>query len=114
MQRGALLQQVELLEDHAHGAARLQQLLFGKRPQLLPVHRDRTLGRLFQKIDAPHQRGFARAGQADDAKYLAASDVQADTVKRHNRTRAPAERLVQVLDSHNNILFQTLFPLVSK
>ena len=106
LQRRALLQQVKLLEDHAHRAARLEQLLFGEPAELLPVHRDRALGRLLQKVDAAHERAFARAGQADDAEDFAAVNLQINAVERNHSTRAAAEGLIQVLYADDTILVQ--------
>jgi hypothetical protein len=39
--------------------------------QVSAVYQHLAAGGLLQQIDAPHQRGFSRAGQADDAEYLA-------------------------------------------
>ena len=110
LQRRALLQQVKLLEDHAHRAARLEQLLFGQLAQLLPVHGHRALGRRLQKVDAAHKRTFARARQADDAEDLAAADVQIHAVQRNHRTRPAAEGFIQVSNTNDVILFQAHSP----
>ena len=78
----ALLQQIEVLKDHADAAARPQQLLLGKRGQLLSVQHDLTGGRRLQEVDAAHQRGLARTGQADDAEDLTVADGEGNVLQR--------------------------------
>ena len=50
--------------------------------EVAAIQQDLSGGRLLQKVDAAHQRGLARAGQADDAEDLAVVDIQADILQR--------------------------------
>ena len=81
-QHRPLLEQVEVLKDHPDRTPRLQKLLLRQRREVAAVQQDLSGGRLLQKVDAAHQRGLARAGQADDAEDLAVVDIQADILQR--------------------------------
>ena len=106
LERGALLEQVELLKDHAHRAARLEQLLFRETAELLTVHGDGACGRLFEKVDAAHERGFACTGQTDDAENFAAADVEVDAVERRDLAGSAGECFVETSDANDSVLFQ--------
>ena len=71
-QAGALHEQVELLEDHADGAALTDAAPCGVHgAQILAVNDHLTGGGPLQQVDAAHQGGLARAAHADDAEDVA-------------------------------------------
>ena len=92
-----LREQIEMLEDHRDLLAELAERLRAERGEILAVDDDAARGRLFQKVDAAHQRRFARAGHADDAENVALLDVQVDIFQGVYRLGFPLEGLCQVV-----------------
>ena len=80
-QAGALHEQVELLEDHADGAALLPQLGGGQLHEILSVDDHLARCRALQQVDAAHQGGLARAAHAHDAEDVPVPDGQIDVVQ---------------------------------
>ena len=72
----ARLHEVEVLKDHADLPSRRAQLPFRILRQILPVQDDLAGRGPLQQVDAAHQRGLARAGEADDAEDFAVPDGQ--------------------------------------
>ena len=85
-----------MLEDHGDLLPELPELLGGQRRKILPVDHDVALGRPFKEVDAAHQRGFARAGHADNPVDLPLIDGQVDVAQRLHRLRLSPECLGQV------------------
>ena len=103
LQAGALHQQVELLEDHSDVAAALAQLGRGQALHGSAVNDDAALRGALQQIDAAHQRGFARAGHADDAIDGTIRDGQVNVFQRIHRAVLHLEGLGNVFDlDHRN------------
>ena len=93
----ALHEQVELLEDHAHGAAGPVQFGGGQPAHVLSVENDRSFRGALQQIDAAYQRAFARAAHADDAEDIALFHGQVDIPERDHGAVLAFERLAQPL-----------------
>ena len=68
-QHGHVRVEVKLLKDHGGGLPHQPRPVPGR--QLLAVDVDVAAGRLLQKVHAPHRRGLARAGRADDDQLFA-------------------------------------------
>mgnify|MGYP000242461346 CR=1 FL=1 len=68
-----------------------------------PFDQDIPLGGHLQQVDAAHQRGFTRAGHADDAVNGAIRDGQADVLQRIHCAVLHLEGLGKVFDlDHRN------------
>ena len=67
---GTLHEQVELLEDHAHGAPGLAQLGIGLAAEVPALKKDAAARGAFQQVDAAHKGGLARTALADDAENV--------------------------------------------
>ena len=93
LQRRALHQQVEALEDHADVPPRRAQLLQARKVR--PRHGDAAGVRPLEQVHAAHERALPRAGKADNAEDLPLLDVQADVVEGRHRRSAAAEGLCQ-------------------
>ena len=104
-QHGALLEQAEMLEDHAHAAAELAQRLAGIFGHIFSIDDNIARAGLFQHVDAAHQRGFARAGFTDDAKDVAVLNSEAHVVKRREFAFARAVNLGNVVN-FNHVIYQ--------
>nr|GEU28263.1 hypothetical protein [Tanacetum cinerariifolium] len=76
IEHGGVLQQVELLEDHADIAARVAQIALGQRRELLAGDGDGAAVGALQQIEKAQQRGLAGAALADQAKDVAPVDVE--------------------------------------
>ena len=96
LQRGALHQQMEALEDHAHGFAGAAEFCGAHRGQIPAVEQHLPAVRALEQVDAAHQRALARAGQADDAEDLAVRDPQTDIVQSADLRIGAAEALAQM------------------
>ena len=73
-----------------------------------------AIGVRFFGGDAAHERGFAGAGQTDDAENLAAVDVEVDAVERCDLAGTAGERFIEVSDANDCVLFQVPFLLTRK
>ena len=82
-----------MLEDHADLFAHGAQLAAIHGREVAPVDLDRAARRPLEHVDAADQRRFARAGEADDAEYLAARDREADVLERVHGTGRTVIRL---------------------
>ena len=80
----AAAHEVEMLEDHANFLPGCPQLDGGESCHLLSVHRHRAGGGPLQKVDTPHQSGFARTGKTDDAVNLLFPDGERHILHRVN------------------------------
>lgn len=91
---GARGQQVEVLEDHADGAARAAQFLAGpsaapgERGQIGPVDAHGARRGAFEEVDAADEGGLPGAAAADDSEDLALAYVQVDAVQSGDRMAA--------------------------
>ena len=93
IQGGALLQQVEALEDHGDLPPLLPQGLVLQVPQILAVEQNFAIGGPFQQVDAAHQGALACTGQADDTENLPGLDCQRDIVQCRHLIFPGAEHL---------------------
>ena len=91
-----------MLEDHANGMAQMTQILFSElclpavffqqKSFLAGMHRTEAIDgnrarlRLFQKVDAAHQRAFASAGIADHPKDFSFANAERDIIDGVNLT----------------------------
>ncbi len=71
-----VLQQVELLEDHADVLARVAQLAARERGEVAPADEDLARIGPLQQVDEAQQRRFAGAALADQAEHVALLDVE--------------------------------------
>ena len=85
-----VLQQVELLEDHADLLAGIAQPLLVQRRQLLAGHEDPTAVGALQQVHQPQQRGLACTTAPDEPQRIATRDGQ-----RHVTHRVKAVAPVQ-------------------
>ena len=92
-----LREQVKMLENHRNLLAKLAQFLRAERGEILTVDDDVARCRLFQKVNAAHERRFARAGHADDSKNVALLDVQVDVFQGVYRLGFTLEGFCQVV-----------------
>ena len=110
-QHGALLEQAEVLEDHADGGAQLEQLLAGEVGDIAPVDEDLARRGALEQVDAAHERGLARARGTDDAEDVAVVDGQVDVVERMVRgIRRCVIRFAQVLNLYHGASQMFLVP----
>ena len=70
--------EVEGLEDHADFAAELAQRFAGEFGNVRAVHGQFAFGDVDHAVDGADQRGFARAGEADDGDELALLKLEVD------------------------------------
>ena len=85
--------QVERLEHDADmAAAEARQRVFVERVQIFAGHRDRAGVGALQPGHHHQQRGFARAGRADEANCLAAAYIQVDVFEDMDAGRPLPER----------------------
>ena len=83
-----LIQEVKLLEDHAHLATRLPDLLITHIPEGLSLEENLSARRDLQIIDTADQCRLARTGETDDTLYRALQNIQIDVIERiHVPTR---------------------------
>ena len=109
-QHGALLEQAEVLEDHADSGAHVRQLLAFRVGDVLAVDAHFAGSGAFQQVDAAHQRRLARAGGAEDAEDFTRIDGQVDVVQHLMRLGATAIAFVQMVDlNRHNVLFLLMF-----
>ena len=73
--------EVEGLEDHADLAAELAQRLAGELGNVRVVHGQFALGDVDHAVDGADQRGFARAGEADDGDEFALLELEVDVLE---------------------------------
>ena len=115
LQAGTLHQQVELLEDHRDLPPGIAQLCGAQLHHFAAVHDHLALVRAFQHIDAPHQRGLACAGHADNTVNIAVLNFQVDVVQGNHRCARRGKPLCQVLDlDHNFWLLNPKIPCVRR
>lgn len=81
-EHGARGQQVEVLEDHADGAAKAAQRRLVEPADIDAVNQHLAARRLFEPVDQSDQRRLASAGAADDAGDRTTVDGQRDLVER--------------------------------
>ncbi len=89
----ALLEQAEILENHANAAAKLKQLLSLERRDVLSVDHDTAARGPFEQVDAAYQRGLSGTGLADDAEDVPIFDGKVDIAKGGMGALAFAEGL---------------------
>ena len=77
--------QVEVLEDHADGAADLAQIVVGKLREILAVDDDAAARRAVEQVDAAYKRALACARATDDAEDFSGADVYGDILERIKR-----------------------------
>ena len=82
LQHRALLEQAEVLEDHADVRTQLAQLLALEVGDVDAVDDDTALGRALEQVEQAHERRLARARFADDAEDVAILDGQVDVLER--------------------------------
>ena len=92
-QAGALHQQIKLLEDHADTAALLPQLSGAEGGHIRPVDDHLPGAGPFQQVDAPHQRGLARAGHTHHAENVSVRNGQVDVLQGGKRSVRRGEGL---------------------
>ena len=100
----ALGKQVEMLEDHRDLLAKLPQLLRRQRREILAIDDDAARSRPLQKVDAAHERRFARARHADDAEDIALLNLQVDVLQGVHRLGFALEgfgQMVQLNERQN-------------
>ena len=77
VQHGAVRQQAETLEDHAHlVAAQVDQLFLGHFADVLAFDLDRATGDIDQPRKTAHKGRLARAGKPHDHKHFPLGNVQ--------------------------------------
>lgn len=109
-QHCALLEQAEILEDHADSGTHVRQLLAFRVGDVLTIDAHFAGSGTFQQIDAAHQRGLARTGGAEDAEDFTRIDGQVDVVQHLMRLGATAIAFVQMVDlNRHNVLFLLMF-----
>src|SRR5437868_4502160 len=91
---------VDLLEDHADVAADFAQVAGSRGRNVEVVEQDAATGRLDEAVDAPQQRAFARAAQADEDDELTVAYLDRDVLER---TDAAGVLLDQVLNAEHGI-----------
>ena len=91
-QRVALGEQVEVLKDHADGAARGQKLLLGHLHQIAAVEHHAALRGRLQKVHAAQKGGFSGAGGSDNADNGSLFHIEIDALQH----MVAAEGFVQV------------------
>ncbi len=110
VQHGALLEQAEVLEDHADSGAHVRQLLALHAGDVSSVDEHLAGSGAFQQVDATHQCRFARAGRAENAEDLTRIDGQVNVVQHLMRFGATAVAFVQMVDlNRHNVLFLIVF-----
>jgi hypothetical protein len=82
---GLVREQLEVLEDRAHVAAKVRDLPRCEVGDVLAGDVDLALARLVLADQQPDQGGLARAGRTDDEDELALLDVDADVVQGNDR-----------------------------
>ena len=92
---GALHQEVELLKDHAHLPAELEQIRPAHPEDILPAVKHFAARGHIKPVDAADQCRLSRPAHADDAIDLALSHIQADSVERYDLTLRRAVYLGQ-------------------
>jgi len=97
LENGALREKIEALEDHPDRAADEQQLLLGELGEILAVYDYGAGGRTLQQVDAPDERGFARAGKTDDTEYFSVLDREGNVMHGVDLPFALAEVLGHIL-----------------
>jgi hypothetical protein len=103
LEDGLVLQQVELLEDHADVLARGAQVALGQRGQLGAAHVHGALVRAFEQVDQAQQRGFAGAALADDAERVARPDRQGYVAHGIVAAGPRAERLAHAVEPDDGL-----------
>ena len=68
------MEQAEVLEDHAHLAAQLEQRSTGQARDIAAVVEDGALGGSLKQVQAADERGFAGARGAADGAHVALVD----------------------------------------
>jgi len=68
--------------------------------QVAAIEDDLALRGTFQQVQAAHERGLARAAQADDAEDIALIDGKVDIVQRHDLAVCAVEFLAQMFDPY--------------
>ena len=97
LENGALREKIEALEDHPDRAADEQQLLLGELGEILAVYDHGAGGWTLQQVDAPDERGFARAGKTDDTEYFSVLDREGNVMHGVDLPFALAEVLGHIL-----------------
>ena len=92
---GALHQEVELLKDHAHLPAELEQIRPAHLEDILPAVEHFAARGHIKPVDAADQCRLSRPAHADDAIDFALSHIQADSVERYDLTLRRAVYLGQ-------------------
>ena len=96
-QHRALLEQAEVLEDHAHLRAQLKQRLARQVRDVAAVVDDGAFRGALEQVEAAHERGLARARRADDAEHVAIVYGEVHVAQRMVGAFALAIRLAHVL-----------------
>jgi hypothetical protein len=99
------LHEVEVLEDHAHVAAQVLDLLAAESGDLVPHDLHGTLLVAFEPVHAAQQRGLARSRMAHDAEDVAFLHVERDVVQNLRIAVIFAETLY-MYQSQNSSLYE--------
>ena len=102
-QCGALIQQIEALEDHADLATLHAQLLVIQAGQVLAVEFHSAFFRPLQQVDAANQGTLTGTGKSDNAENLALLHLKAYILQRRHLAFAGAEGLGQIFDLNNAV-----------
>ena len=107
LRRGALVQEVCVLEDHADAASGLTQLAGRQGGHVLAGDAHVSAGGALQGGQAAHERGLAGPGGADDAVDGAGGDVEAEPVQgAHLLAAAQAVDLVDVAQGDHGLAWR--------
>ena len=98
---GAAGKQVEMLEHHADPAAGAGQGGAVQRQQIIAGHDDPAAVGPFQQVDTAQQRGFTRAGSADDTEHAASRDIQRNAIQCR---MTAGEHAAQIFQPHHRRL----------
>src|ERR671915_2603092 len=82
---------VRVLEHHLHASSQRAQVTLTEVRDVLSVEDDLAVGRLVQPQDRAADRRLAAARLSDEAKRLAALDVECDVVDRLDVAHVPVE-----------------------
>jgi hypothetical protein len=102
VERAGVLQQVELLEDHADVLARVAQLALAQARQFAAGHRNAPLSGRSSRLIRRSRVGFAGAALADQAENIAGPDFQRDRLDRVELfALGQREGLVRAIDANH-------------
>ena len=110
--RRALHEQVELLEDHAHGTPGSAQLALRQTAHVLAFKKDGTARGTFQHVDAADERALAGTALADDTEDVPFVDGKIDALQGKNIRIFAAVTFFQIDDIDDRRFGHSASPLI--